>query len=122
MSIQLPKQDENSITSEWNADNRSFIIHVKGDFTSEISAKFRQSYNNLTVLPKKYIVDFKETSYLDSTALGMILELREHAHNRQASIHVTNMNDVILEIFRVLNFHKLLRPEYARECYEKDWV
>ena len=123
MSHELPKNYENNVTTEWLADSKSFVLHISGDFTSEISHHFRNAYQAIKHTPNKYILNMKDTTYIDSTALGMILELREHAHNRKASIHITNMNDVVLDIFKVLNFHKLIKPEYTRDFYKNsEWA
>ena len=47
------------------------------------------------------------TEYIDSSALGMLLLLREHAGNESSNITIEGCNDDIKKIFSISNFEKL---------------
>ena len=106
------------IKQDWDNEQKSLNISVLGDFVGDIEHDFRASYQSIGEIPKNVVINLKDTHYMDSTALGLLLELRAFATNHNCSIHLINMNDVVLEIFRVLNFHKIFKPGYTREYYE----
>jgi anti-anti-sigma factor len=69
----------------WNtSDNdRSVHITVSGRFDFRLSQDFRDSYRLATGQEGvTYHVDLHEISYLDRSALGMLLLLREYAKSR----------------------------------------
>ena len=69
MSINMTTSDEgNKVT-----------IAVAGKFDFQLYDEFRASYADTAGDGVEYVVDLAETDYLDSSALGMLLLLREHA-------------------------------------------
>lgn len=75
-------------------------------FNFSCHRSFRAAYKEL---PKDadIRVDFKRVGYMDSSALGMLLLLREHIDQEQGSISLINCNETILNIFSVANFKKI---------------
>ncbi len=71
-------------------------------------AEFRKAYESV---PKnqQFVIDFRDTRYLDSAALGMLLLLREYAGEEQAKITLVNCDDEVKNIFRISNFNKLFK-------------
>lgn len=51
-------------------------------------------------------MDLKEATYLDSSALGMLLLLRDHAGD-DADVRVINSNSDVRKILAISNFDKL---------------
>ncbi len=57
--------------------------------------------------PERYRVDMQETSYLDSSALGMLLLLRDHAGGDKATIEIRNCSPDVKKILTISNFEQL---------------
>ena len=53
------------------------------------------------------VVDLKEATYLDSSALGMLLLLRDHAGGDNSDIRVVNSSTDVKKILAISNFDKL---------------
>ena len=53
------------------------------------------------------MVDLKEATYLDSSALGMLLLLRDHAGGDESDIRVVNSSTDVKKILAISNFDKL---------------
>ena len=49
----------------------------------------------------------KDTTYMDSSALGMLLLLRDHAGGDTAEVQVVNSNSDVRKILGISNFDKL---------------
>ncbi len=56
---------------------------------------------------RSYVVDLSEVSSMDSSALGMLLLLREHAGGDRADIRIVNTNSALRGTLRVAGFDRL---------------
>jgi len=80
-----------TITSQASKDGEELTIRVTGRFDFSSLQIFRNAYENVENLPKKYTVDLKESDYLDSSALGMLLALRDFAGGDTANITIAQL-------------------------------
>lgn len=96
-----------SVASEVSLDGKKLTIAVKGRFDFGSHQAFRDSYERFYKVPKTYVVDLKEATYLDSSALGMLLLLRDHAGGDEAEVQVINSNPDVRKILAISNFEKL---------------
>ncbi len=88
-------------------DNRIATIKVKGQFDFSQHNEFRKAYQNLSLEGGEYVIDLAETDYLDSSALGMMLLLKEHADATSCKVKIQNARDEIQEILQIASFDKL---------------
>lgn len=96
-----------SIVSSVSDDGKELVISIQGRFDFSAHQDFRNSYETLTVQPSHYRVDMNETSYLDSSALGMLLLLRDHAGGNTANIEIINCSADVKKILTISNFEQL---------------
>lgn len=88
-------------------DNRSATIKINGRFDFSLHNDFRKSYKDVNLSAGEYIVDLSGTDYLDSSALGMLLLLKEHAESQSSSVRLINYSEDIKEILTIASFDKL---------------
>ena len=84
-------------------------ISVVGKFDFQLYDEFRASYADTSGNGVEYVVDLSDTDYLDSSALGMLLLLREHAGGESSNIEITQASPEVRKILDVANFGKLFR-------------
>ena len=53
------------------------------------------------------MVDLGGATYLDSSALGMLLLLRDHAGGDRAEVRLINGNDDVRKVLSISNFQQL---------------
>lgn len=82
-------------------------ISVKGRFDFSCHQDFMRSYKEFPKGAKKFIVDLKDTEYMDSSAMGMLLQIREHS--AKGDVALRNGNDSVKEILKIANFDKLFK-------------
>jgi anti-anti-sigma factor len=82
-------------------------ISVEGKFDFQLYDEFRACYADTEGSGKQYVVDLSGTEYLDSSALGMLLLLREHAGGESSNIDITQASSDVKKILDVANFGKL---------------
>ena len=80
------------------------IIAVTGEFDFGLYDKFRASYAETAGIGVTYLVDLAGTEYLDSSALGMLLLLREHAGGEASDIEISHASPEVRRILDVANF------------------
>lgn len=96
-----------SVITTKSSDGKTITIKTDNKFDYSSHTEFRASYNNESDPGISYIIDMRNTDYMDSSALGMLLLLREHAGNGVSNISIINCNEEIKNILAISNFHKL---------------
>jgi len=100
-----------SIFSELSQDGQKLTIHVQGRFDFSSLQSFRNAYEKAESKVPAYIVDLKESDYLDSSALGMLLALRDYAGGDEASIRIVNCNPDVKKILVITKLDELFAVE-----------
>ena len=98
-----------AITSQPSADGQELTILIQGRFDFGAHQEFRNAYERVNSTPQRYVVDLKDTTYLDSSALGMLLLLRDHAGGDSAQIRLLNCNPDVRKILAISNFEQLFK-------------
>ena len=97
-----------SVVQQISNDGMTVQINVNGRFDHKLSQQFRNAYRQI---PDQdgitFHVDLRNTSYIDSSALGMMLLLREYAKCKGGSVVIDSPSDQIDKILKVANFEQL---------------
>jgi anti-anti-sigma factor len=96
-----------SITSELSPDEKSVTIMVSGRFDFSTHQDFIQAYKAFPMGEKQFVVDLTNAEYLDSSAMGMLLQLREHGSKEGEGVILKNGNEAVQDVLRIANFGKL---------------
>ncbi len=96
-----------SITTNRSGDGSELVISIKGRFDFSSHQEFRDAYENTEGPFSSYQIDMAETTYLDSSALGMLLLLRDYAGGDNAKIKIMNCNNDVRKILTISNFEQL---------------
>jgi len=96
-----------SVTATVSGDNNTAILKISGRFDFSVHNDFRKAYKDIDLTRGEYVVDLMNTEYLDSSALGMMLLLKEYAEDSSSTVRITNANNEILEILKIASFDKL---------------
>ncbi len=100
-----------TVYSEFLKDKNQLIIRIHGQFNFSVYHDFQQSYETVQAENPSYVIDLQQTEYMDSSALGMLLVLREYAGNENADIRLINATPDIAKILEISNFHRLFKIE-----------
>ena len=111
-----------SIYTNYSHKDNSLTIHIDHDFDNSVLDDFVEAYKVNTNKPKIYYIDLQKVDYIDSEMVGPLVEFCKFINSFGADAYVINMNDTICEEFRVLNLHKLFKPEFSRQKFGIDWV
>ena len=85
------------------------VIAINGRFDFSVHAEFRSAYEQLLKdgASPSITIDLAGAGYVDSSALGMLLILRDRLGCDRARQQIINCPDSVMDIFRVANFDQL---------------
>lgn len=94
------------VESRFDIQTECLTIKIRGRFDYSCHKSFKDAFTTLK-MAKSYEVDLSEVTYLDSSALGMLLLLRDHVGGEKATISLAKANDAVVDILTIANFHRL---------------
>lgn len=103
-----------SVHQEVSADGKKVQINISGRFDYKVSQEFRDTYRHIPGQEGvAYYVNLSEADYMDSSALGMLLLLREHAKCRGGTVFIEQPSEHVGSILKVANFEQLFTINYS---------
>lgn len=107
-----------SLTTNYSEHDKAMTIRITERFDFSVHREFRQAYKDRAAGTVRYVVDLNGTDYMDSSALGMLLLLREHAMGMvqlsgdkavgsDCGVRIINCSPEIRQILTISNFSKL---------------
>ena len=100
-----------SVNSKLSGDGQQFIIAIDERFDFSLHQLFRDSYNNLTTQGLQYTLDLSRTEYMDSSALGMILLLKDHVQLHAGQLTISRPSETVRKILEIAQFQRLMTIE-----------
>lgn len=90
-------------------DHEQARIVLAGRFDFNVHRDFRQCSDEVLAddKVKEVDIDFARVDYLDSSALGMLLLLREKAEARGKRIVLSGLQGTVKQVLDIANFGKL---------------
>ncbi len=102
-----------SVRTSESENGRQVTITIVGRFDFSVHKEFRDAYINHNAAGMSFVLDLSQAEYMDSSALGMVLLLREFAGGDKAQITIRNASPDVAKILRIANFDKLLNMSAA---------
>lgn len=94
----------NTVTTDGKA-----VLKLNGRFDFHSHRDFRTAYEHALddAGVQAIVIDFQEVDYLDSSALGMLLLLREKAEAAGKSVALVSLQGMVKQVLEIANFGKL---------------
>lgn len=83
-------------------------LKVSGDFTFSLSRDFRDAYKAHPA-NSRFVVDLSQTDYMDSSSLGMLLQLREYTGKDNNKVSIVGASGQTAEVLKVAQFDSLFK-------------
>ncbi len=89
------------------------MIYLDGRFDFNSQKEFRQAYSPLLLdnAVSELRIDCSKVTYIDSSALGMLMLLHERTAEVGKSVSLYRPNATVRKIFEIANFGKLFKIE-----------
>jgi anti-anti-sigma factor len=100
-----------AITTTESDDGVTVTIQITGRFDFAMHQDFSKAYKQFPKGAKTFLVDLEKAEYMDSSAMGMLLQLREYSDKDGGGVTLANGNEGVKEILRIANFDRLFHME-----------
>ncbi|PCI63493.1 MAG: anti-anti-sigma factor [Gammaproteobacteria bacterium] len=100
-----------SINQLISEDNKQVTISIDNNFDFSLHQHFRDSYSSCDLKNTTFFLNLSKTEYMDSSALGMILLLKDHADNIGGKVIIQKPNKSVNKILEIAQFHRLVTIE-----------
>ncbi len=100
-----------SIQTRTSTDGSELRIAIHGRFDFDQHQDFRSAYRDTRGTGMRYVIDLSQTEYMDSSALGMLLLLREHAGGDSADVRIVGASGGVRKVLDIANFGRLFTIE-----------
>lgn len=97
------------INSTLSAEGLMIVVTERFDFS--LHQEFRESYRHALEPGTKFWLDLKGADYMDSSALGMILLLKDHADTLGGELIIWKPNEEIRRILDIAKFERFVSIE-----------
>ena len=87
-------------------NDSTFNIKIGERFDFSLVTEFRNSYEDLAPQVKQIKIDLSATQYMDSSALGMLLNMQKVLAERQLTYRIVNTRPQIARILQISRFNK----------------
>ncbi len=101
-----------AVNVNFSKENKQMSIMINDRFDFALHQQFRDSYKKCFEQNLNYILDLSSTSYMDSSALGMILLLKDHVDLHQSKLVIRKPNETVNKILKIAQFHRLMTIEH----------
>lgn len=97
-----------AVTSKLYSDNKELVISIDDRFDFSLHQQFRDSYQSITTTGLTFTLDLSKTDYMDSSALGMILLLKDHVQLYGGTLVVAKPSATVRKILEIAQFQRLM--------------
>lgn len=95
-----------SVTAESSNEGKQVTIAISGNFDFTVVQDFRKTYMDIDGSNTDVTVDMRETEYMDSSALGMLLNMKKHIGETREGIKIINCRPQVKKILAISRFDK----------------
>lgn len=94
------------IVTRVDEDRGTVTIRVSGPFDFNLHQPFCDAFERAP--HRSYVVNLEAASYLDSSALGSLLQLKEFAEAREGQVVVEVSPGLVLETLEMAHFTRIM--------------
>lgn len=77
-------------------------IHLDNKFDFDYVEEFRDTYKNTDA--RSFVIDFRNTEYMDSSGLGMLLNMRRHLGDGKVPVKLINCRPQVKKVLLISRF------------------
>ena len=96
-----------SVMVTTSSDGKTLTLGIGNRFDFSIQKEFRVAYEDAGNSISTYVVDLKNTEFMDSTACGMLLVLKDYVGGDGMKIKIKNSSEEVKKTMEMIQFHKL---------------
>ena len=100
---------EGEVTHQLSSDGSTVTLRIAGRFDFSLHDSFRRAYRNTWRFGIRYVLDLRATTCVDSSALGMLLLMREYIGSSSEPVRILGCSKEIEKAFLRARFEQFFR-------------
>lgn len=96
-----------SISKHLSSDGNCLTVSIVGNFDFSLQKDFREAYESEGKAVSNYVIDLKSVEFMDSSACGMLLVLKDYIGGDGKRIKITNTSPDVLKTMKMIQFDSL---------------
>jgi len=96
-----------AVETRLDSASKTLTINISGRFDFGLHQDFRKATEQASNGVSTIVVDMGKVDYLDSSALGMLLVLRDKVGESKNAVTIKNAKPDVMKILQIANFDKL---------------
>lgn len=92
-------------------DRKTLTLTLDGRFDFSVEREFREAFTQYEESDSLYRVELSAVSYMDSSALGMLMVLKRHADKRTSKVILCRPTETVAKVLGIAKFDKLFTVE-----------
>lgn len=93
------------------AEGKTMIIKVSGRIDTTTAPELDKTIKNSIENTSELILDFENLDYISSAGLRVILSAQKTMNQQGGKMKVTNVNEIVAEVFEITGFADILNIE-----------
>lgn len=102
-----------AVETNLDTETQTLEVTISGRFDFSVHQNFRKATQQAGSGVKAISIDLSETDYMDSSALGMLLVLRDKVGENKDAITIKNPKPEVRKILEIANFDRLFTLDPA---------
>lgn len=95
-----------SLDKTLSEDGKDLTIRIEDKFDFTKVQDFRLAYSEPPEGITTLIIDLEKTNYMDSSALGMLLNMHRNLHHKVKTFRIVKCRPQVLKILQIARFDK----------------
>lgn len=100
-----------AVEAKVDSATQTLIIKISGRFDFGVHQDIRKATELVDTGVKKIVLDMGAVDYVDSSALGMLLVLRDKVGENKSAVRIKGTKPDVRKIFEIANFDQLFTIE-----------
>lgn len=100
-----------TIKTSVSENGHTLSIFVDGKFNFSKLSEFRNAYTSDYGGVNEYVVDLRDADSMDSSALGMLLNMKKHVNKADKEIKIVNCRPIVKKILLIARFDRKFNIE-----------
>ncbi len=97
-----------TVKTHFSDDKKELTIAIHESFEFSQYQSFRDAYSEVDIEGIRITLDLSKAEYMDSSALGMILLLKDHVEELSGELIICKPSAMVNQILEIAQFDKLL--------------
>ncbi len=94
-----------------STEEEGLVIEIMGRFSMGAHQEFIRAFEQQGRHYKRYAVDMERCTSIDSSGLGMLLQMRDFANLQKGALLITNCSPKVIDVLRLSGFDEIFHIE-----------